>query len=61
MTETGGTITPKYPNGIILLRKFIDNAKKRSKDFHYVWVAEREYKNDAFKGNVHFHMITNKY
>ncbi|SDR87337.1 hypothetical protein SAMN04487764_0906 [Gillisia sp. Hel1_33_143] len=46
---------------INLLRKFIDNAKKRSEDFQYVWVAERQNKNDAFKGNVHFHMITNKY
>ena len=44
-----------------ILRKFLDNAKKRSKDFEYVWVAERQTKNDAFKGNVHFHMITNKY
>lgn len=44
-----------------LLRKFVDNAKKRSEDFQYVWVAERQTKNDAFKGNVHFHMITNKY
>lgn len=42
-------------------RKFMDNAKKRSKDFQYVWVAERQTKNDEFKGNVHFHMITNKY
>ncbi|TXE12925.1 hypothetical protein FUA26_03780 [Seonamhaeicola algicola] len=46
---------------INLLRKFIDNAKKRSDDFQYVWVAERQTKNDIFKGNVHFHMITNKY
>ncbi|WP_274474214.1 rolling circle replication-associated protein [Mangrovimonas aestuarii] len=44
-----------------LLRKFVDNAKKRSEDFQYVWVAERQTKNDEFKGNVHFHMITNKY
>lgn len=44
-----------------LLRKFVDNVKKRSEDFQYVWVAERQTKNDAFKGNVHFHMITNKY
>ena len=44
-----------------LLRKFLDNAKKRSEDFQYVWIAERQTKNDAFKGNVHFHMITNKY
>ncbi|ULC59669.1 hypothetical protein MBM09_01525 [Flaviramulus sp. BrNp1-15] len=44
-----------------LLRKFVDNAKKRSDDFQYVWVAERQTKNDIFEGNVHFHMITNKY
>jgi hypothetical protein len=44
-----------------LLRKFVDNAKKRSDDFQYVWVAERQTKNDVFEGNVHFHMITNKY
>jgi hypothetical protein len=46
---------------IILLRKFLDNAKKRSEDFQYIWVAERQTKNDEFKGNVHFHIITNKY
>ena len=46
---------------IDLLRKFIDNAKKRSKDFQYVWVVERQNKNDVFKGNVHFHMLSNKY
>ena len=33
-----------------ILRKFLDNAKKRSKDFEYVWIAERQTKNDAFKG-----------
>lgn len=44
-----------------LLRKFVDNAKKRSEDFQYVWVAERQTKNDVFEGNVHFHIITNKY
>lgn len=44
-----------------ILRKFLDNAKKRNEDFQYVWIAERQTKNDAFKGNVHFHMITNKY
>jgi hypothetical protein len=26
-----------------------------------VWIAERQNKNDTFKGNVHFHLITNKY
>ncbi len=46
---------------IDLLRKFLDNAKKRLDDFEYIWVAERQTKNTVFKGNVHFHMITNKY
>ena len=44
-----------------VLRKFLDNAKKRSKDFQYVWVAERQTLNTEFVGNVHFHIITNKY
>ncbi|MES2812735.1 MAG: hypothetical protein V4670_09725 [Bacteroidota bacterium] len=44
-----------------ILRKFIDNVKKRSVNFQYLWVAERQTKNDFFKGNIHFHMITNKY
>ncbi|MEN3323750.1 hypothetical protein VP395_08425 [Mariniflexile soesokkakense] len=44
-----------------ILRKFIDNVKKRSEDFQYIWVVERQTKNDEFKGNPHFHMITNKY
>ena len=46
---------------ITILRKFIDNTKKRSKDFQYIWVVERQTKNKSFKGNPHFHMITNKY
>tara|TARA_R110002049_G_scaffold240328_1_gene413690 strand:+ start:3025 stop:3861 length:837 start_codon:yes stop_codon:yes gene_type:complete len=44
-----------------ILRKFLDNVKKRSTDFQYVWVAERQTKNTEFAGNVHFHIITNKY
>lgn len=44
-----------------ILRKFIDNVKKRSEDFQYVWVVERQNKNTEFKGNPHFHMLTNKY
>ena len=44
-----------------ILRKFIDNVKKRSDDFQYLWVVERQTKNNEFKGNPHFHMITNKY
>ncbi|MBL4746868.1 MAG: hypothetical protein JKY08_10945 [Flavobacteriaceae bacterium] len=44
-----------------ILRKFIDNVKKRSNDFQYLWIVERQNKNNDFKGNPHFHMITNKY
>jgi len=44
-----------------LLRKFVDNVKKRSADFQYIWVVERQTKNNEFKGNPHFHMITNKH
>jgi len=44
-----------------ILRKFIDNVKKRSNNFQYLWVIERQTKNNEFKGNPHFHMITNKY
>ena len=47
--------------GVDILRKFIDNIKKRSKKFEYLWVAERQTANDIFKGNIHFHMITPKY
>ena len=32
-----------------VLRKFLDNAKKRSKDFQYVWVAERQTQNSEFE------------
>lgn len=46
---------------ILIFRKFLDNAKKRSKYFEYVWVVERQTKNTEFVGNVHFHMITNKF
>lgn len=45
---------------IVILRKFLDNTKKRSEDFQYIWVAERQLKNTAFVGNIHFHIITNK-
>jgi len=47
--------------GIEMLRKFLDNMKKRKKDFQYLWVAEKQTKNKVFKNNIHFHLITNKY
>lgn len=46
---------------VVILRKFLDNYKKRKKDFQYIWVAERQTKNQVFKSNIHFHLITNVY
>jgi len=46
---------------IKVLGAFLDNVSKRSKDFQYLWVVERQSKNDVFKDNVHFHLITNKF
>lgn len=43
-----------------ILRKFLDNVKKRKKGFQYLWVAERQKKNTVFPDNIHFHLITNK-
>ena len=44
-----------------ILAKFLDNCNKQMKDFQYIWVAERQTKNEMFKDNIHFHLITNKY
>lgn len=43
-----------------ILRKFLDNTKKRSINFQYLWVAERQTKNRVFENNIHFHLVTNK-
>ncbi len=43
------------------LGAFLDNVGKRSQDFQYLWVAEKQTKNKIFKDNIHFHLITNKY
>ena len=44
-----------------VLKTFLDNAGKRFKDFQYLWVAEKQTLNQTFQGNIHFHLITNKY
>ncbi len=44
-----------------ILGQFLDTVKKQDKNFQYLWVAERQTKNVVFEGNVHFHLITNKY
>lgn len=46
---------------IKVLHKFLDNCVKRSKDFQYLWVAEKQTENETFKDNIHFHVITNKF
>ncbi|MDP4285970.1 MAG: hypothetical protein Q8891_16270 [Bacteroidota bacterium] len=46
---------------IKVLGAFLDNVSKRSKDFQYLWVAEKQSKNEVFKDNIHFHLITNKF
>jgi hypothetical protein len=44
-----------------ILGQFLDNVAKRSKDFQYLWVAEKQTANKVFENNIHFHLITNKY
>jgi hypothetical protein len=44
-----------------ILHRFLDNVSKSSKDFQYIWVAEKQTENKVFKDNIHFHLITNKY
>lgn len=44
-----------------ILGKFLENIKKADTDFEYLWVAERQTKNEVFKDNIHFHLITNKF
>ena len=44
-----------------VLANFLNNVKKLSTDFQYLWVAEKQTKNIVFKDNIHFHLITNKY
>lgn len=43
-----------------ILRKFIDNTKKTAVNFQYLWVSERQTKNQTFKKNIHFHLVANK-
>jgi len=47
--------------GVKILGKFLENVSKRSKDFQYLWVAEKQTENKVFENNIHFHVITNKY
>jgi hypothetical protein len=44
-----------------ILKRFLDNMKKGKEDFDYLWVAERQTNNEVFEGNIHFHLITDKF
>ncbi len=44
-----------------IMGNFLNNVKKLSTDFQYLWVAEKQTKNKEFENNIHFHLITNKY
>lgn len=46
---------------IRILQDFLDNALKQDRNFEYLWVAEKQSKNKAFKDNIHFHIITTKF
>jgi len=46
---------------VFILGKFLENIKKQDKGFEFLWVAERQTKNEVFKNNIHFHLMTNKY
>ncbi len=48
-------------NAVQILKRFLDNMKKGAENFDYLWVAERQAKNKTFDGNIHFHLITNKF
>jgi hypothetical protein len=43
-----------------LLGTFLKNVSKADKTFQYIWVAEKQTKNETFKNNIHYHIITNK-
>lgn len=47
--------------GVKILSSFLENISKTSKDFQYIWVAEKQTNNKVFIDNIHFHLITNKY
>jgi hypothetical protein len=49
------------PLTLKMLGQFLDTVKKQDINFQYLWVAERQTKNIIFEGNVHFHLISNKY
>ena len=47
--------------GISIFSKFLENYAKLNSNFQYIWVAEKQTKNETFKENIHFHLISNQY
>lgn len=45
---------------VTVLNKFLTQLKKKYRDLQYLWVAERQNKNEKFPGNIHFHIIINR-
>jgi hypothetical protein len=42
-----------------ILKRFLENAKRRKPELQYLWVAEKQIRNKCFPNNIHFHLITN--
>jgi hypothetical protein len=47
--------------GMKVLKTFLNNVRKRKPEFEYLFVAEKQGRNKKFKGNLHFHLVTNVY
>jgi len=44
-----------------ILNKFLTQMRKQFATLQYIWVAERQEENVKFPGNIHFHMLLNKF
>ncbi len=48
-------------HAVKILADFLKNVTKQNRGFQYLWVAEKQTKNEVFKDNIHFHIITNMF
>lgn len=46
---------------IEILNKFLTQMRKQFATLQYIWVAERQEENVKYPGNIHFHMLLNKF
>lgn len=44
-----------------ILNKFLNELRKEKKGLQYLWVAERQLNNTKHPGNIHFHIIINRF